>query len=155
MQVSRTGRAFTEFVEAVEPRLSYALGLAYGVETGREATADALAYAWEHWDRVSGLENAPGYLFRVGQSSARRYRKRPLRLPRIGTSELPDVEPGLPVALESLSGRQRSIVVLVHGQGFSEREVAELLGISRGTVRKHAERGLEKLRRQLGGDNGA
>ncbi len=29
------------------PRLSYALAAAYGVEVGRESTADALAYAWE------------------------------------------------------------------------------------------------------------
>ncbi len=32
------------------PRLSYALAAAYGVEVGRESTADALAYAWEPWN---------------------------------------------------------------------------------------------------------
>jgi len=41
---------------------------AYGGERGREATAESLAFAWEHWDRISRMDNAPGYLFRVGQS---------------------------------------------------------------------------------------
>ena len=38
---------------------------------------------------------------------------------------------------------------MVHGLGYSEREVADLLGISRWSVRTHAERGLSKLRNAL------
>jgi hypothetical protein len=34
-------REFTRFVKETEPRLSYALAAAYGVDTGAEATADA------------------------------------------------------------------------------------------------------------------
>jgi len=35
-------------------------------------TAEALAYAWENWDRLSSMKNPVGYLYRVGQSRARR-----------------------------------------------------------------------------------
>ena len=66
---------FTVFVKQTEPRLSYALTAAYGVEVGRESTADALVYAWENWPKVRCMENPSGYLYRVGQSSARRYRR--------------------------------------------------------------------------------
>ena len=46
--VTQTVReAFTEFVQSVEPRLRLALMAGYGPERGREATAEALAYAWE------------------------------------------------------------------------------------------------------------
>jgi DNA-directed RNA polymerase specialized sigma24 family protein len=38
---------------------------------------------------------------------------------------------------------------MIHGLGCTEREVADLLGISRWSVRTHAERGLAKLRRAL------
>jgi DNA-directed RNA polymerase specialized sigma24 family protein len=38
---------------------------------------------------------------------------------------------------------------MVHGLGYSEREVADLLGISRWSVRTHAERGLSKLKSAL------
>jgi DNA-directed RNA polymerase specialized sigma24 family protein len=39
--------------------------------------------------------------------------------------------------------------MLVHGEGLSLREVAEMLEISIPTVQKHVERGLGSLRRAL------
>ncbi len=140
---------FTAFVKAMEPRLSYALAAAYGVEVGRESTADALAYAWEHWGEVRGMENPGGYLYRVGQSSARRYRRSGPLFPEIPPPELPTVEPGLPAALSSLSEAQRIAVVLVHVLEWTEREAADLLGVDRSTVRRHRDRGLAKLREAL------
>jgi RNA polymerase sigma factor (sigma-70 family) len=52
--------------------------------------------------------------------------------------------------MASLSKNQRVAVVLIHGMEYSEREVAELLGISRWSVRTHADRGLRRLRSALG-----
>jgi RNA polymerase sigma factor (sigma-70 family) len=52
--------------------------------------------------------------------------------------------------LRQLSQRQRAAVVLLFVEDLSEREAADALGISRATVRKHAERGLAKLRQLLG-----
>jgi len=52
-------------------------------------------------------------------------------------------------ALGTLSTRQRRIVVLRHLDGLSEREVAEDLGISVGTVKSTASRGLAQLRAEL------
>ncbi len=140
---------FSVFVKDVEPRLSYAFAAAYGVEVGREATADALAYAWEHWSEVRGMENAGGYLYRVGQSSARRYRRTGPLSPAVVAAELPEVEPGLPAALNSLSEAQRTAVILVHVLEWTEREAADLLGVDRSTVRRHRDRGLAKLRKAL------
>ena len=68
---------FTEFFERTEPKLRNALVASYGVEVGTEAASDALAFGWEHWDRVQGMENPIGYLFRVGRSRSRRFRRRP------------------------------------------------------------------------------
>jgi DNA-directed RNA polymerase specialized sigma24 family protein len=39
---------FEKFVRDVEPRLRRALVARYGPDRGREATVDALAWAWEH-----------------------------------------------------------------------------------------------------------
>ena len=59
------------------------------------------------------------------------------------------VEPALPRALERLSTRQRTAVVLVHSFDWTRKEVADLLGLSPTTVQKHLERGLAKLRAAL------
>lgn len=142
--------AFDAFVRMHEPDLRRAFVAGYGVERGSEATAEALAYAWERWDRVQPMENAVGYLFRVGQSRTRRMARRAPRFPSAGaTPELPWVEPGLPAALSALTDLQRVAVVLVHGYGWQLREVAELLGIAVTTVQNHVERGLAKLRAAL------
>ena len=140
---------FTVFVKQAEPRLSYALTATYGVEVGRESTADALAYAWENWAKVRCMENPSGYLYRVGQSSARRYRRPRLLFPPISPAEMPEVEPGLPAALGSLSAAQRTAVVLVYVLEWTEREAADLLGVNRSTLRRHRDRGLAKLRAAL------
>jgi DNA-directed RNA polymerase specialized sigma24 family protein len=147
-----TRRDFEAFVKEAEPRLSRALAAAYGFEDGRDATAEALAYAFEHWDRLQHVANLPGYLFRVGQTRGRRKRQRVL-------FAVPDdsdysFEPGLPRALARLTERQRLAVVLVHGYGYTLREVAELTGIRQTTVQNHLTRGLTRLRATLGVTDG-
>jgi DNA-directed RNA polymerase specialized sigma24 family protein len=66
---------FERFVEEAGPRLGRALAALYGFEDGRDATAEALAYAWENRQRLQHIENLPGYLFRVGQARGRRRRQ--------------------------------------------------------------------------------
>ena len=141
---------FTRFVTDVQPRLRRALTARCGAERGREATAEALAWAWEHWDRVQGLENSAGYLYRIGYRRAIRSR-RPLRLvPEPAVTDDPVVEPELDRALAHLTERQRTAVLLIHGYGWTHREVADMLGITIPSVQKHAERGLAKLQHALG-----
>jgi DNA-directed RNA polymerase specialized sigma24 family protein len=144
---------FEAFVLATEPPLRRALVAAYGYEDGREAAAEALAYAWEHWTRVRTMPNAAGYLFRVAQSSVsrgRRWGRRPEPLLTLPPGAEHQFEPGLPGALAGLSQRQRIAVVLVHGFGYTLREVADLTGIKVTTVQNHLERGLRRLRDRLG-----
>jgi DNA-directed RNA polymerase specialized sigma24 family protein len=149
-QAGAVDQAFTRFVKEVEPRLSYALAAAYGPEIGAEVTADALEWAWEHWEKVTEMENPAGYLYRVGQSKARWYHRPRVLFPDVPPVEVPDLSPELPTALEGLSKHQRVAVVMIHGLGYSEREVADLLGLSRWSVRTHADRGMKRLRSVLG-----
>ncbi|MBF6557002.1 MAG: sigma-70 family RNA polymerase sigma factor [Acidimicrobiales bacterium] len=135
---------FRLFVQESEPLLRRAFVAAYGSEQGREATAEALAYAWEHWMRLRGMNNVIGYLYRVGQSRTRKRKDRPLFV-RPDHPE-PWYEPALAPALASLSDAQRTAVVLVHGFGWTLREVAECTGIRVTSVQNHLERGLKKLR---------
>ena len=144
---------YSAFVSNGGARLRRAFIAAYGPEVGAEATSDALAYGWEHWDRISQMDNPAGYLYRVGQSKARRYRRRHTRLPAVESVAQPWVEPGLPGALERLSERQRQAILLCHGYGWTLVEVGELLDIGPSTVQRHIDRGMAKLRSRLGVDD--
>lgn len=145
--------AFERFVSEAGPRLGRALAAIYGFEDGRDATAEALAYAWENWPRLQHIANLPGYLFRVGQTRGRRRRQPVTDLFDIGQGGDYSFEPGLPKALASLTQQQRLAVVLVHGYGYTLREVAALTGTRPTTVQNHLHRGLSHLRKLLGVDN--
>ncbi len=154
MGVARRGGSeaeFRDFVDDAEPRLRRGLVAGFGIQSGEDATADAIAFAWEHWVRLREMDNPVGYLFRVGQTSGRRS----IRPPAMGmitpeASTQPTVEPGLPAAIASLSENQRICTLLVHGAGWTLSEVADLLSVHPGTIAKHVERGLDKLRNVLG-----
>lgn len=139
---------FEEFVVAIEPRLRRALLGSVGVDRVEDAVAEALAYGFEHWEKIGEMSNAAGYLFRVGQSRVRE-RRRP-RLFRHVPVVLPDVEPGLVEALCVLPDAQRTAVWLAHGCGWSHAEIAEALGVSTSTVATHVSRALSRLRAELG-----
>ncbi|MGO9874370.1 MAG: RNA polymerase sigma factor [Acidimicrobiia bacterium] len=140
--------AFTLFWRDVEPSLRRAFVAAFGVERGREATQEALAWAWEHWDRVTAMTNPAGYLWRVGRSRTRPRRAAPVLLPEAPLDN-PLIEPGLVPALRALSPHQRAAVLLVHGHGWQLQEVAQLFGVTVSTVQTHVGRAMAKLRAAL------
>ena len=147
MVEQRSEDEFRVFMADAEQRLCRALVARYGPERGREAAAEALAYGFEHWDRVGTMTSPIGYLYRVGQS-----RTRPRKLRRlVERHSVADVwcEPGLPAALAALPERQRVVAVLVHGFGWSLSEVGELLGVRKTSVQNHLERAMVRLRADL------
>lgn len=149
---------FETLLARVEAPLRRALVAAYGPDLGADAAADALAYAWEHLDRVEAMDNPAGYLWRVGQTSVRhttrrRFREQPWPGPAADrrTSPAADLgDPGLQAALARLTLHQRVAVVLVHGFAYPLAEAAGVLGCGVSTLRNHLDRGLARLRQDLG-----
>ncbi len=143
--------AFQGFVNDVEPRLRRAFTLLRGREGGLDATAEALGWAWQNWAAVQAMENPAGYLYRVGTSRTRPRRRAFATPPE--PSEVHGFEPGLQPALDGLSTRQRTAVVLVHGCGWTHHEGAQAMGVTRSSVGTHVGRALTQLRRELGVDD--
>lgn len=151
---------FAAFFDAAERRLRLALIGAFGVETGRDAAAEALAWGWQNWERLQEMDNPTGYLYRVGRTSGLRAIERAAGTTHIGDVdvqpsawEMPSYEPNLATFLADLPEQQRVAVWMVHGLGFTNQEVADLLECSRSTVATHVRRALAKLRHHLGADH--
>lgn len=141
--------SFETFALRDGPRLRAGLVAAYGAQVGLDAAAEAMAYGWEHWDRLEVMGNPAGYLYRVGQTAARKAR-RPARIaPPVELASIPDVEPALIPALADLSELQRTCVLLVVAFGWTRVETGDLLGIDESTVRTHLRRGLARLQNAL------
>ena len=153
--LDETMRSFETFVRRDGPRLRRVLAARYGIDIGVDAADAALAWAWEHWDRVGTMANPAGYLYRVAQTRARRALERG-ELLRFPTELGPSVELGsvmldrdLSDALAGLSEQQRMAVLLVHAFGWTPAEVGQFLGVPAVTVRSHVRRGLRRLRTLL------
>ena len=142
---------FESFVRVEGQRLRRALIAAYGLDAGSEACAEALAWAWEHWDRVAEMTNPVGYLFRVGQSAARRIRRwqRRVRLPAERAHDGGEMSLRVDEVLLALPPRQRIAALLVHGYGYSYAEVADATGSSVASVRNDLHRAMKTLRQRL------
>jgi DNA-directed RNA polymerase specialized sigma24 family protein len=138
---------FERFFRGAEPRLRRAFVGSHGVEGAADATAEALAWAWEHWEEIPTFDNPLGYLYRVGQSRTRA--RRTPDLPSPEAVGLPDVEPQLLPALAALSPQQRTAVWLVHACGWRPVDAAVAMAISASAVATHAGRGLDRLREML------
>ena len=66
-----------------------------------------------------------------------------------GVADPPEYRPEVLAAVKGLSLRQRAVIVLTYWEQFTPDEIAEYLGISEGSVRRHLARARSKLRRVL------
>jgi RNA polymerase sigma factor (sigma-70 family) len=55
--------------------------------------------------------------------------------------------------VRDLPTRRRAVLVLRYYEGLSEAEIADVLGVSRGTVKSHAPRALAMLRKRIAADD--
>jgi DNA-directed RNA polymerase specialized sigma24 family protein len=140
---------FDEFVGTHSRTLWRALVPVAGPDIAADAVADALAYAWSHWERISQMDNPAGYVFTMARRDAIRAARRHPPLPLPDPVELPDVAPGLIAALNDLTEMQRQVVYLVEGFGWGLTDTARILDVSVSTVRNHLARGMARLRASL------
>jgi RNA polymerase sigma-70 factor (sigma-E family) len=149
---------FAAFVHATRRRLC---ALAYLVCGDRDRAEDvvqtALAQVYARWSNIRRDEGPHKYVHRAVVNAAIDERRRPWRREQ-AAERLPDraapVEDGLTLrvidALSALPPRQRAVVVLRYIEDLDVERTADLLGISPGTVKSQAAKGLEALRGLLG-----
>jgi RNA polymerase sigma-70 factor (sigma-E family) len=145
---------FEAFVRArATSLLRYGYALTGSQHDAADLVQEALAKLGTAWPRVHRKDDPEGYvrvtMARLHVSWWRRRRREWLvdRVPE-GSYADPDIDgaSGLWQALGTLPRRQRAVLVLRYYEHCPDEEIAAVLGISRGTVRSTALRGLEKLR---------
>jgi RNA polymerase sigma-70 factor (ECF subfamily) len=152
-------RGFETFFESEKSALFRALCLVTRNRAeAEELTQDAFISVFERWERVRGMDDPSGYLYRTAMNAFRTWHRRAaLGLKRtIGLTASDDrmmeieSEDAVMRALAPLSPRQRAAVVLVDLLGYSSEEAGQVLGIRAATVRTHVARAHADLRKWVG-----
>lgn len=145
-------------VEVYEKHASELVRFATGL-VGPDDAADVVADAFvkvlgsSTWETV---EDQRAYLYRsvlnqvrMRHRSTMRRRAREMRTAGPEAVFDPEVRPEVMEAMGVLTTKQRAAVVLTYWEDLAPSEVAQRLGISEGTVRRHLARSRSKLREVL------
>ena len=153
-----TAAGFDEFFSAHHAPVVRALSVTLGDDDfGRDAAAEGFARALERWNRIGHYDEPAGWVYRVGVNWARSRRRKTRRetaeSAAIAETEAPDrvdgLDPRLTRALLSLSVDHRAVVVGRYLFDWSEKELADALGIRPGTVKSRLSRALARLADEL------
>jgi RNA polymerase sigma-70 factor (ECF subfamily) len=151
--------SFEAWYDREHDRMVATLLLATGsVDLAAESVDEACSRALERWTRVIVMESPTGWVYRVALNHARRIARRQKIEERLTRKLAP--KPDLPASaseiwelVRGLSIRQRQVIMLRHVAELPEREIAEVLGISRGTVSSTLHDAHQRLGRLLGDDS--
>ncbi len=148
------------FHEYVTSRSGSLLRMAYLLTRNRADAEDlvqaALAKTYQAWDRIEDRGAVDGYVRRAMVNTHISWWRR-RRVEEYPTDEIPDqpvidhagdseVQDALRRAIERLPQRMRAAVVLRYYEDMSEAEIANVLGVSLGTVKSTVSRAVAKLR---------
>ena len=148
-------RSFEGFYRASWTEIHRAVALVVGsADLASEAVDEAMVRAFERWDEVSRFSNPEGWVYRVAVNWARSWLR---RLRFRAASEVPDLavddpdvaDPRIVRALHRLPLAYREVVVARLVLDLSEAEVAEALGVPKGTVKSRLHRALSSLKEDL------
>jgi RNA polymerase sigma-70 factor (sigma-E family) len=157
----KQARAFEGFVtESGDALLRMATLLTADPDAAEDVyqeTLHRLAMRWSRVDSPRAFCRRVMHNIVIDQARARKRRPRELFAvhdrgdPRGGDPvTAAELRPALLAALGTLTLQQRTVVVLRYFDDLSENEVAELLGVSPGTVKSTASRAVAQLRTQPG-----
>ncbi len=156
---------FDDFYANHRDEIGRALAFTLGSRTlGQEAVDEAMARAYQRWDRVGSFDRPAGWVYRTGlnwgRSSLRSMLRRRRREQLVAESDqqilgsLNEARTELVAALGELSIGHRAVVVLRYYCDWSVADTAAALDIAEGTVQSRSARALDQLRRVLGDADG-
>lgn len=158
----------SQLAELVRTHRDKAIAMAYhlvggDMEAAKDVAQDAFVAAYRALPSFRGDAQLSTWLMRIVINRASSYRRWKWLRDRwteltgdrdLGGPEEPVGDPGLrrriAAAMDRLSPTQRAVFAMVHLEGMTLTETAEVLGKPTGTVKSHLHRGLDKLRRELG-----
>ncbi len=168
LESARAGdqKAFTQLFEYYNaPICKYLAHLVGNDEVGRDLAQETFIRAWKGLPKLQGAITFRPWLYRIATNVARSYLKREQLICRLpwtdnkketaadvlkvaGPEERAGEQEYVVKILATLSPQSRTCLLLQHVGGFSQREIANILGISEKSVSACVSRGREQFRHE-------
>jgi RNA polymerase sigma-70 factor (sigma-E family) len=153
---------FDEFAGArLQAVLRFATALTGDPHLAKDLVQEVLIRVSGRWQEIDQLDHPEAYIRKMVVNEYLSWRRRSWRLIPSGMSSYlpgrpsPDPADGyierqaLLAELAKLSRRQRTALVLRYYEGFSDAEIADVMGCAQSTVRGHVFKALAALRVEL------
>ena len=148
----------TDFVREAQAMLDGMYRLSMSILRRREDAQDAVQQAMlRAWERRAQVREGSfrGWLTRIVINECRNIQRARMRV--IPMDELPERtapaqedDGALALAMEALAEKLRTPLLLRYMEGFSEKEIAQALGVTLPTVKSRLHRARRALREELG-----
>jgi RNA polymerase sigma-70 factor (sigma-E family) len=153
---------FDDFAGArLQAVLRFATALTGDPDLAKDVVQEVLIRVSRRWQEIGQLDRPEAYIRKMVVNEYLSWRRRSWRLIPSGTSShlpmrpSPDPADGyverqaLLAELAKLSRRQRTALVLRYYEGFSDAEIADVMGCTQSTVRGHVFKALAAMRVEL------
>jgi len=158
-------RSSDQFEQVAMPHagslLRFALRLTRNPATAEDLVQETLLLAWRGFHQLEAGANARAWLFRIlihacyGQNRKARARLQTVELSAAGAVGSPDAEfLEVTQALDRLAADHRTVLLLAVVEGFTCKEIGDILAIPMGTVMSRLSRARDAMRELLSSRTG-
>ena len=145
----------TQMQEQLVPLYRLSLSILRSQADAQDAVQQGMLHAWEKRRQASDENRIRAWLTRIVVNECRNIQRKRMRV--FPVADMPDgactaksADDSLNEAIDALEEKLRTPLLLHYMEGFSEREIAGILGIPQTTVKNRLYRARKALRSELG-----
>ena len=145
----------TQMQEQLVPLYRLSLSILRSQADAQDAVQQGMLHAWEKRRQASDENRIRAWLTRIVVNECRNIQRKRMRVFPVadisdGACTAKSADDSLNEAMDALEEKLRTPLLLHYMEGFSERDIARILGIPQTTVKNRLYRARKALRSELG-----
>lgn len=146
-------KEYREKIEQIYPMLfRVALGVLQNEQDAADCLQEAVFRGWIKRKQLKNPESFRAWMTRITITEARNLQRKLIRQRKAPPAPVPASSSSVREALFSVPEKYRLPLILFYIDGYSTREIAEMLSIPEGRLRERMRAGREKVRRLMEND---
>lgn len=143
-------KEYREKIESVYPALfRVALSILQNEQDAADCLQEAVFRGWIKLKQLKNPESFRAWMIRITITEAKNLQRKAVRQRKTSPAPVPAPDTSVRDALFAIPEKYRIPLILFYMEGYSTREIAEMLKIPEGRLRERMRAGREKIRRLM------